>query len=74
MIDKIMKLCKKYEEIITYLIVGVLNTIVSWAASWICEVLGLNSDIEWQNAIMNIVGWVAGVLFGYFANYFFTFA
>ena len=36
MVEKIKTLCKKYEEIIVYLIVGVLNTIVSWAAWFLC--------------------------------------
>lgn len=73
MIEKIKELCKKYEEIIAYLIVGVLTTIVSWGACWICEVAGLNSEIEWQNAVINTIGWVAGVLFGYVTNRKFVF-
>lgn len=66
--EQIKALCRKYEEIITYLIVGVLTTIVSWGACWICEVTILHPDIEWQNALINTVGWVAGVLFGYVTN------
>ena len=50
-----------------YLIVGVLNTIVSWGACFVAE-LFLNPDISWQNDIINVIGWVAGVVFGYFAN------
>lgn len=68
MIEKIMALCKKYEEIIAYLIVGVLTTLVSWGACWIAEATILNPDIEWQNAVINTIGWVAGVLFGYVTN------
>ena len=30
--------------------------------------LFLNPDIGWQNDIINVIGWVAGVVFGYFAN------
>ncbi|MBQ7918485.1 MAG: GtrA family protein [Lachnospiraceae bacterium] len=67
MIEKIKGLFVKYEEIIIYLIVGVLNTIVSWAACFVAE-LFLNPDISWQNDIINVIGWVAGVVFGYFAN------
>ncbi len=67
MIDKIKELCVKYREIIVYLIVGVLNTIVSWGACFVVE-LFLDSDISWQNAVINTIGWVAGVVFGYFAN------
>ena len=67
MIEKIKELLVKYEEIIVYLIVGVLNTIVSWIACFLAELV-LNADISWQNMIINSIGWVAGVVFGYFAN------
>ena len=68
MIEKIKALCVKYEEIIAYLIVGVLTTLVSWGACWIFEATLLNPDIGWQNALINTLGWVAGVLFGYVTN------
>lgn len=68
MIQKIKDLCKKYEEILIYLIVGVLTTIVSWGACFVAEFCGLNSQIEWQNGVINTIGWVAGVLFGYVTN------
>lgn len=68
MIEKIKKLLIKYEEIITYLIVGVLTTIVSWGTCWIFEATFLDPDIGWQNAVINTLGWVAGVLFGYVTN------
>lgn len=68
MIDKIKELMVKYEEIIAYLIVGVLTTIVSWATCWIFEATLLNPDIGWQNAVINTLGWAAGVLFGYVTN------
>ncbi len=67
MTEKIKALFIKYEEIIVYLIVGVLNTIVSWGACFVAE-LFLSPDIGWQNATINTIGWVAGVVFGYFAN------
>lgn len=67
MIDKVKELFKKYEEIIVYLIVGVLTTIVSWGACFVME-LFMDSNITWQNAVINTIGWVAGVLFGYVTN------
>lgn len=73
MTEKIKALCKKYEELIVYLIVGVLTTIVSWGACWICEATILDPDVEWQNAVINTIGWVAGVLFGYVTNRRFVF-
>lgn len=68
MVVKCKELFKKYEEIIIYLIVGVLNTIVSWIACFIVEWLFLNPDISWQNFVLNSIGWVAGVCFGYPLN------
>lgn len=68
MIEKIKELCRKYEEIIVYLIVGVLNTIVSWAAFFLCAYTILDAQIVWQNMVLNIISWVVGVVFGYFMN------
>ena len=68
MIAKCRELFKKYEEIIVYLIVGVMNTIVSWAACFLLEWLFLDPNITWQNFIINSFGWVAGVCFSYPLN------
>lgn len=68
MFAKCKELLKKYEEIIVYLVVGVLNTLVSWAACFLVEWLFLNPDITWQNAIINTWGWVVGVCFSYPLN------
>lgn len=68
MIAKCRELCIKYREILIYLIVGVLTTIVSWGACFVFERLLLNPDITWQNAVLNTIGWVAGVCFAYPLN------
>ena len=69
---KIWALYKKFEEIVNYLIVGVLTTIVSWAAYALCKLV---MDVD--NAVMMhiavIIRWVAGVVFGYFTNRRFVF-
>lgn len=67
MIQKVKELLIKYEEIIAYFIVGVLTTIVSWGACFVAE-LFLDPDHTVQNAIINTIGWIAGVVFGYFTN------
>lgn len=64
---KIMELYKKYEEIIIYLIVGVMTTIVSWLAAFLGTLI-LNPDITWQNFLNNTFSWVVGVLFAYPLN------
>ncbi|MCM1101828.1 MAG: GtrA family protein [Clostridium sp.] len=68
MVDKIKQLCVKYEEIIAYLIVGVLNTLVSWAAWFICAYTILDAQVVWQNVALSMISWVVGVVFGYFMN------
>lgn len=73
MIEKIKALYLKYEEIINYLIVGVLNTIVSWAAFFICAYTILDAQVMWQNILLSVISWVVGVVFGYFMNRIFVF-
>jgi len=67
MLKKIMSLYRKHEEIINYLIVGVLTTIVSWLAYAACKLfMDINQGIQMQAAVF--VRWAAGVLFAYFTN------
>ena len=68
MIEKCKELLIKYQEIIIYLIVGVLTTIFSWGACFVVEWLFLDPDISWQNTMINTIGWVAGVVFAYPLN------
>lgn len=67
MIKKISALCKKYEEILIYLVVGVMTTIVSWGAAYLGKLI-LDTDISWQNTLNNTFSWAAGVLFAYPLN------
>lgn len=69
---KIWTLYKKFEEIINYLIVGVLTTIVSWAAYGLCKLI-MDVDNALMMQIAVIIRWVAGVTFGYFTNRRFVF-
>ncbi len=62
-----MKFFQKYREIIIYLVVGVLTTIVSWGACFAAK-LFLDPTQELQNFIINTIGWVAGVVFAYPLN------
>lgn len=67
MIDKCRQLFIKYREIIVYLIVGVLTTIVSWVVCFLFKFL-LDPTVSWQNFLLNTSGWLAGVLFSYPLN------
>lgn len=60
-------LFNKYREIIVYLIVGVLTTIVSWGGAWVAGLL-LDSEIVWQNYVINTFSWLVGVGFAYPLN------
>ncbi len=72
MVDNVKKLLIKYREIIVYLIVGVLTTLVSWAASFLLK-LFLDPELVFQNFLINTGGWVAGVCFAYPTNRIFVF-
>lgn len=74
--DKILELWKKYREIIVYLIVGVLTTVVAWAAKFIFNFVfyaGTSHPTATQNFILSVVNWVAGVVFAYPTNRRFVF-
>ena len=68
-----MKFYKKYKEIINYLIVGVLTTVVSLVSYYIIvsTVLNPNNAIELQ--IANIFSWICAVAFAYVTNRIFVF-
>lgn len=65
--EKIKALYVKYEELVIYLIVGVMTTIVSWGAAYIGKIF-LDVDVSWQNTLNNVISWVVGVVFAYPLN------
>ena len=76
MIEKCKELYKKYEEIIVYLIVGVMTTIVAWGCQflWNAVVFGNPAyPTPSQNLVLSAVNWVSGVIFAYFTNRRFVF-
>jgi len=66
--NKLKELYKKYEEIINYLIVGVLTTVVSLATYFICTATFLDPNNKIELQIANIISWVFAVAFAYFTN------
>ena len=61
--NKIMELVKKHWDIVTYLVFGVLTTVVNYAVYLPCyNLLGLSATIS------NIIAWVAEVAFAYLTN------
>lgn len=70
---KIINLYKKYNEIINYIIVGGLTTLVSLASYYICVSTFLNPKSAIELQIANIISWVLSVTFAYFTNRMFVF-
>ena len=69
--DKIKQLLIKYEEIIVYLIVGVLTTIVSWTCKFLWNRFVFGGHLyptAMQTFVLAIVTWVSGVAFAYPLN------
>lgn len=62
--SKIIDLIKKYKEIILYLIVGVLTTLISFVVQWIFkDVIPLSMAF-----LATAIAWFVSVLFAFFAN------
>ncbi len=59
---------KEYREIISYLFIGVLTTIVSLASYYILTTLFLSPDNAISLQIANIISWIISVLFAYITN------
>lgn len=73
MMKKCMELYKQYKEIINYLIVGVLTTVVSLGVYYVCVLTFLDPENAIQLQVANIISWVAAVTFAYFTNRKFVF-
>lgn len=59
---------KKYREIISYLFIGVLTTLVSLVSYYILTTLFLSPDNAISLQIANIISWIISVLFAYITN------
>jgi putative cell wall teichoic acid glycosylation protein gtcA len=64
----IKELFYKYEEIISYLIVGGLTTMVSLITYYLLVYTILDPNIGIELQIANIVSWIFSVTFAYFTN------
>ena len=73
MMEKIKELYLKYKEIINYLIVGGLTTVVSLATYYACVFTFLDPENPIQLQAANIISWICAVTFAYFTNRRFVF-
>lgn len=64
---------KTYGEIIRYLIVGVLTTVVSLAVYYACVLTFLNPQSALQLQAANVLSWVAAVTFAYITSRIYVF-
>lgn len=68
MLEKITKLYKKYEEIINYLIFGVLTTLVS-----ILSYALFTRIFSFNYIVSNILSWIISVTFAFITNKLYVF-
>ena len=71
MIEKIRALCVKHREILVYLIVGGLTTLVSWGCKFLWGAVfypGVTQTTVGQTTVLNVVENLSGILFAYYPN------
>ena len=71
--NKIKTIYLKYEEIINYLIVGILTTIVSLGTYFLFVNTFLSDKSDLSIQIANVLSWICAVTFAYFTNRIFVF-
>ena len=62
------RIINKYEEIIRYLIIGVLTTIVSLGVYYLLVFTIFNPKIPLELQMTNIISWICAVIFAYVTN------
>ena len=70
---KLLELYERYKEIINYLIVGGLTTVVSLGVYYVLVLTVLDPEDALQLQAANIISWLFAVAFAYFANRRFVF-
>lgn len=70
---ELMALWRKYREIISYVIVGGLTTLVSMALFYGCTWTFLDGNNAFQLQAANVISWVGAVAFAYVTNRVFVF-
>lgn len=65
---KIKKIMGRYRELISYLIVGGLTTVVSLSTYYGCTLTVLDAAVPLQLQAANVLSWIAAVTFAYFTN------
>lgn len=71
---KIRELYVKYRELIRYIIVGGMTTVVSLGTYYLLVFTVLDPKDALQLQIANVISWIAAVTFSYFASRSYVFA
>ncbi len=71
--EKLKKIYKEHKEIINYLIVGVLTTVVSLGIYYLLTFTILNPENPFELQVANVISWIGAVIFAYFTNRKFVF-
>ncbi len=64
----IKSILKERREVVSYLIVGVLTTLVSLGSYFLCVHTFLNPNDGFQLQMANVISWICAVTFAYFTN------
>ena len=62
MIETIKKLLVKYRELIVYVIVGGITTVINWGVSFLLDAFVFDSSVPLQNTIINVIAWSVAVV------------
>lgn len=68
MIDKALEIYKKNQEIVNYLIIGVLTTIVNIVTKYLLLFTILNPKDPFELQLAVIISWIVSILFAYITN------
>ena len=68
MLTKAKEIYKKYKQIINYLIIGGLTTLVNLLVYYSLTLFVLNPENGLDLQIANVVAWTVAVVFAYFTN------
>ena len=68
MIDSIKKIYNKYDEVIRYLIIGGLTTLINIVAYFTVTHTFLNPQDKLELQIAEVISWVVAVIFAYYTN------
>lgn len=71
--EKIKALYKKHEEIVNYIVVGIMTTLVGWSVYFVSVATFLDAENPIQLQIANILNWISSVAFAYVTNRKFVF-